>query len=159
VERLNLFGYATRENLSDLAHGAQRGPTGAPNPATEWSSDVQDKATSFGLGGSFAVVKDKAELRLQAGYQKVDGNNDLTASVGTAQDIAGFDDTRIKSALDRLAGRPARGLRDRRLDAQRPHGIHARRLLPGRELRRLQRQGLLREAVVQLVKPALSRRA
>jgi hypothetical protein len=41
-------------------------------------------------------VKDRADLTLNASYQKVDGNNDLEAPVG-AQDIAGFDDTLLKS--------------------------------------------------------------
>lgn len=104
-ERVDLFGYATRESLTSLDHGAQRGPTGAPSPATEWSSDMRDKATSFGLGGTFAVVKDKADVRLQAGYQKVDGNNDLSAPDG-ALDILGFDDTRIRSVSAELAYKP-----------------------------------------------------
>jgi MtrB/PioB family decaheme-associated outer membrane protein len=105
LERLNLFAYASRENLTSLDHGAQRGATGAPNLATEWRSDIRDRATSFGLGGSFAVVKDKAELRLQAGYQKVDGNNDLSATAG-ALDIPGFDDTRIRSLSAELGVKP-----------------------------------------------------
>jgi MtrB/PioB family decaheme-associated outer membrane protein len=105
LERVNLFAYATRENLTSLVQGAQRGQAGAPNPVTEWRSDMRDRATSFGLGGSFAVVKDKADLRIQAGYQKVDGNNDLTATAG-AVDIAGFDDTRIRSLSGEFGYKP-----------------------------------------------------
>jgi MtrB/PioB family decaheme-associated outer membrane protein len=105
LERLNLFAYASRENLTSLVHGAQRGATGAPNPATEWRSDVRDRATSFGLGGSVAVVKDKADLRIQAGFQKVDGNNDLFATAG-ALDIAAFDDTRIRSLSAEFGYKP-----------------------------------------------------
>jgi MtrB/PioB family decaheme-associated outer membrane protein len=107
LERLNLFAYASRENLTSLDHGAQRGATGAPNPATEWRADIKDRATSFGLGGNIAVVKDKADLKLQAGYQKVDGNNDLSATAG-AQDIAAFDDTRIRSLSAELGYKPRR---------------------------------------------------
>ena len=107
LERLNLFAYASRENLTSLDHGAQRGATGAPNPATEWRADIKDRATSFGLGGNIAVVKDKADLKVQAGYQKVDGNNDLSATAG-AQDIAAFDDTRIRSLSAELGYKPRR---------------------------------------------------
>jgi hypothetical protein len=103
--RLNLFGYATRENLTSFDHGAQRGASGAPIPASEWSSDVRDRATSFGLGGTLALAKDRADLRLQAGYQKVDGNNDLSAP-GGALDIPGFDDTRIRSLSAELGFKP-----------------------------------------------------
>ena len=107
LERLNLFAYASRENLTSADHGAQRGPTGAPNLATEWRADISDRATTFGLGGSIALVPDKADLRLQAGYQKVDGNNDLSATAG-AQDIAAFDDTRIRSLSAELGYKPRR---------------------------------------------------
>ena len=96
AERVNLFGYATRENLGSDQRGAQRGPTGAPSPASLWTSKISDKANTFGLGGTLNLVKDRADLTLNASYQKVDGNNDLEAP-GGAQDIAGFDDTRLRN--------------------------------------------------------------
>lgn len=104
-DRVNLFGHASRENLSNLDHGAQRGPSGAPDPRTVWTSDVRDKVDSFGLGGRFTLSPDKAELTLQASYQKVDGNNDLSAP-GGAVDIPGFDDTRIRNLSAELSYRP-----------------------------------------------------
>lgn len=104
-ERVALFGYATREKLKTFDHGAQRGATGAPNPLTDWTSDMSDSVNSFGLGGTLTLVKDKADLKLQAGYQKVDGNNDLSAPAG-ALDIPGFDDTRIRSVSAELAVKP-----------------------------------------------------
>jgi MtrB/PioB family decaheme-associated outer membrane protein len=107
LERLNLFAYASRESLTGRDHGAQRGASGAPDPATEWRSEVRDLARSFGLGASLELAKDKADLRLQAGYQKVDGHNDLQAPAG-ASDIAGFDDTRIRSLSAELGYRPRR---------------------------------------------------
>jgi hypothetical protein len=66
---------------------------------------VRDRATSFGLGGTLTLAKEKAELRLQAGYQKVDGNNDLSAP-GGALDIPGFDDTKIRSLSAELLVKP-----------------------------------------------------
>lgn len=104
-ERVELFGYATHEKWSSFTHGAQRGSSGAPIPASDWTADISDRATSFGLGGSVAVVKDKADLKLQAAYQKVDGNNDLSAPAG-AVDIPGFDDTRSLSLSAELAYKP-----------------------------------------------------
>jgi MtrB/PioB family decaheme-associated outer membrane protein len=103
--RASLFGYASRERLTTLDHGAQRGATGAPSPASEWSAEVLDKAHSFGLGGTFALAKDKAELKLQSAYQKVDGDNDLTAPLG-AVDIPDFDDTRLLTLNAELSLRP-----------------------------------------------------
>ena len=66
---------------------------------------MSDRVSSFGLGGTFALVKDKADLKLQAGYQKADGNNDLSAPAG-AVDIPDFDDTRMRSLSAELAYKP-----------------------------------------------------
>jgi MtrB/PioB family decaheme-associated outer membrane protein len=106
-ERLSLSLYASRERLSTFDHGAQRAPSGAPDPATEWTADVQDRVHSFGFGATLGVVKDKADLALRATYQKFDGNNDLSAPGGAA-DIADFDDSRFVNVNAELAVKPSR---------------------------------------------------
>lgn len=105
AERVGLFGYASSERLTNRDRGAQRGPTGAPNPASEWTSFVRDRVNSFGVGANLALQPEKAQLTVQAGYQKVDGNNDLSAP-GGAVDIPDFDDTRLFSLSAELSYRP-----------------------------------------------------
>jgi MtrB/PioB family decaheme-associated outer membrane protein len=112
--RVNLFAFYTREDLSNLQRGRQSGATPSVNPLDDWTSDVSDQADSFGGGLNLGLVPDKLDLKLLGNYQKVDGNNALSAPTGGAPDvarralggvssIAAFDDTRLWSVNAELA--------------------------------------------------------
>jgi hypothetical protein len=106
-ERPNVFAYYTRENLSSLQRGRQSGATPSTNVADDWYADIQDKGDTFGVGGVFALVKDRLDLNLNSSYQHIDGNNDLSSPPGGAPDFAApipnFDDTRLFTASLELA--------------------------------------------------------
>jgi MtrB/PioB family decaheme-associated outer membrane protein len=106
VERVNLYGFYGRENNKNWQRGRQSGATISLNPIDDWFSFVADKVDSFGGGAGLVVVPQKLNLSLSARYQKVDGNNDITAPVGGAPYVAraalggplgftAYDDTRI----------------------------------------------------------------
>jgi hypothetical protein len=107
-ERVGLFAYYTREDISTFQVGRQSGATPSTNPLDDWTSAIDDKVDSFGGGANFGLVPDKLDLKLSGNYQKVDGNNDLFAPDGGAPanarrttggiaDILLFDDTKLLS--------------------------------------------------------------
>lgn len=115
-ERVNLFGYYNRENIKSFQRGRQSGATVSINPLDDWTAAIRDKVDSFGGGANFGVVKDKVDLRVAGGYQKLDGNNDITSPVGGAPELARraiggvasiplFDDTKIYTVSAELAYR------------------------------------------------------
>jgi MtrB/PioB family decaheme-associated outer membrane protein len=114
-ECFNVFGYYTREKLNDLQGGRQSGATVSINPLDNWTSDVEDEVDTFGLGGTFNLVKDKLDLKLNGSYQKVDGNNDLTSPPGGTPDVAVgialYDDTKLWTAGAEFAYRVTRAVR------------------------------------------------
>lgn len=99
-DRLNVYASYTRDELFNFQRGRQSGSTVSNNPADDWTSEVEDKADTFGAGATFGVVRDKSNLRVWGSYQRVNGNNDMTASGPTvrptgATDITDFDDTKL----------------------------------------------------------------
>jgi MtrB/PioB family decaheme-associated outer membrane protein len=102
TNRATVFAFYSREDIFDYQTGRQSGATITFNPAWNWSSQVDDKVDSIGLGADFTLVPEKWFLNLLYNYQKVDGNNDLTAgplarpaTTGPVEDIPQYDDTEI----------------------------------------------------------------
>jgi hypothetical protein len=102
TSRATVFAFYSREDIFDYQTGRQSGATITFNPAWNWSSQVDDKVDSIGVGADFTLVPEKWYLSLLYNYQKVDGNNDLTAgplarpaTVGPVEDIPQYDDTEI----------------------------------------------------------------
>ena len=119
-EGINLFGFYSRENISTLQRGRQSGSSVSVNPLDDWTSDIKDKADSFGLGAAFGLVKEKVDLTLNATYQMVDGNNDFESppggapasarkSTGGITDIPFFDDTKLYTISAELAYHVTKG--------------------------------------------------
>lgn len=106
-ERVTVFGYYSRENLSSLQQARQSGASLSVNPADNWTSTVTDTVDTVGGGAVLGVVKDKLNLRLDGSYQKVDGNNDLESPPGGTPDVATdiplFDDTKRTVFLAELS--------------------------------------------------------
>jgi MtrB/PioB family decaheme-associated outer membrane protein len=114
--RFNVFAFYTREDFSNLQRGRQSGATPSVNPLDDWTSNVSDKADSFGGGFNVALMPEKLDLKVLGNYQKVDGNNDFSTpdggapasarrALGGVLDIAAFDDTRLWSVNAELAYR------------------------------------------------------
>ncbi len=121
-EGLNLFAFYTRENISTFQRGRQSGATVSVNPLDDWTSEIRDKADSFGAGATWGVVKEKVDLTLSGNYQNVDGNNDFESPVGGAPqnarrltggvtDIPFFDDTKLYTVSAELAYYLTKGFR------------------------------------------------
>ena len=107
-ERISVFGYYTRENISTFQVGRQSGATPSTNPLDDWTAAIDDEVDSFGGGANFGLVPSKLDLKLSGNYQKVDGNNDMFApdggapanarrALGGVADILFFDDTKLLS--------------------------------------------------------------
>jgi hypothetical protein len=105
-DRVNLYGFYSREKLSNFQVGRQSAATVSNNALDNWTSDVSDKVDSFGGGATFGIVKDKADLKLFGNYQRVNGNNDIASSpngapgvarraIGGVASIPLFDDTKL----------------------------------------------------------------
>jgi len=121
-ERVNVFAFYTRENISTFQRGRQSGATVSVNPLDDWTSEIKDKVDSIGGGATFGLVKEKVELTLNGNYQRVDGNNHFTSPVGGAPEVARratggitdipfFDDTRLYTVSAELSYRVTKGLR------------------------------------------------
>ena len=102
TNRATVFAFYSREDIFDYQTGRQSGATITFLPGWNWSSQVDDKVDSIGLGADFTLKPEKWFLNLAYHYQKVNGNNDLTAgalarpaSVGPVEDIPQYDDTEI----------------------------------------------------------------
>jgi hypothetical protein len=113
VERVNLYGFYGRENNKNWQRGRQSAATISLNPIDDWFSFVADKVDSFGGGAGFVLVPQKLNLSATGRYQKVNGNNDITAPVGGAPELAkralggplgftAYDDTRILTVSSEL---------------------------------------------------------
>ena len=74
--------------------------------AGDWFSFVADKVDSFGGAAGLVLVPSMLNLNVTGRYQKVDGNNDITAPVGGAPyvaraalggplGLAAYDDTKV----------------------------------------------------------------
>jgi hypothetical protein len=101
-DKTTIYAFYSREDVFDYQAGRQSGATLTFDPAWTWTSQVDDKVDSVGAGADFTLVPDKWFLNLFYRYQKVDGNNALTAgasvrppTVGPVENIPQFDDTEI----------------------------------------------------------------
>ncbi|HLN80095.1 MAG TPA: MtrB/PioB family outer membrane beta-barrel protein, partial [Thermoanaerobaculia bacterium] len=105
-DRWSLYGFYTREKISNFLRGRQSGATPSTNPLDDWTSDMDDKVDSFGGGATVALLPDRLDLRALVRYQKLNGNNDLASPAGGTPDIAfpisAFDDTKIWTASAEL---------------------------------------------------------
>lgn len=121
-ERVNVFAFYTRENISTFQRGRQSGATVSVSPLDDWTSEIKDKVDSLGGGATFRLVKEKVELTLNGSYQKVDGNNHFTSPVGGAPEVARratggitdipfFDDTKLYTLSAELSYHVTKGLR------------------------------------------------
>src|SRR3990172_2853236 len=99
-----VYVFYSREDMFNYQTGRQSGATVEFNPASNWSSTVDDKVDTLGAGVDFILVPDAWFLDLLYRYQKVDGNNAFTAgptlrpgtsSTTTVTDIPEYDDTKI----------------------------------------------------------------
>lgn len=121
TDRMNVYAFYTRENLSAFLRGRQSGATVSGNPLDTWIADMNDEVDSFGGGATLGLVKEKMELKLYGNYQKVDGNNDISsppggapanarAAVGGVAGIPMFDDTKLSTVSADLAYRATKQL-------------------------------------------------
>ena len=106
VDRVNLYAFYGRENNKNWQRGRQSAATVSLNPIDDWFSIVADKVDSFGGGAGLVLVPEKLNLSATGRYQKVNGDNDITAPTGGAVEVAkralggplgftAYDDTRI----------------------------------------------------------------
>jgi MtrB/PioB family decaheme-associated outer membrane protein len=102
TSRATLYAFYSREDIFDYQTGRQSGATINFTPALNWSSQVDDKVDSIGVGADLTLKPERWFLNLSYRYQKVNGNNDLTAgaaarppTVGPVEDIPQYDDTEI----------------------------------------------------------------
>jgi hypothetical protein len=113
TERVNLYGFFGRENNKNWQRGRQSGATVSLNPIDDWFSTVADRVDSYGGGAGFALIPQKLNLSATGRYQKVDGNNDISAPVGGAVEVAkrplggplgftAYDDTRLVTVTTEL---------------------------------------------------------
>jgi MtrB/PioB family decaheme-associated outer membrane protein len=113
TDRWSLYGFYTREHISNFQRGRQSGGTLSTNPLDDWTSDVDDEVDSFGGGATVALLPDRLDFRAFTRYQAVDGRNDLDSPPGGTPDVAfdifQFDDTKLWTISGefeyRLAGR------------------------------------------------------
>ena len=100
-DRTTIYGFYSREDLFNYQTGRQSGATINFNPTSDWTSTADDKVDSIGAGANFTLVPEKWFLDLFYRYQKVNGDNAITAGVALrpptnpAQSIAEYDDTKI----------------------------------------------------------------
>lgn len=98
-ERWSVYGFYSREKISNLQRGRQSGASPSTSVLDDWTSDVDDEVDSFGGGATVGLLPEKLDFRASARYQKVNGNNDLSSPPGgtpnVAFPIASYDDTRI----------------------------------------------------------------
>ncbi len=102
ADRLNVFGFYSREALRSFQGSRQSGATSSTNPADDWTSDQTDNVDSIGLGSTIDLLPDKLDFRLTSRYQLVQGRNNLFSPPGGSPDFAvpidQFDDTKIVNA-------------------------------------------------------------
>lgn len=98
-DRWSLYGFYTREKISNFLRGRQSGATPSTDPLADWTADMDDKVDSFGGGATVSLVPEKLDFRASTRYQRVNGMNDLDSPPGGTPDlafsIAKFDDTKI----------------------------------------------------------------
>jgi MtrB/PioB family decaheme-associated outer membrane protein len=99
-----VYLFYSREDIFNYQTGRQSGATLEFNPSFGWTSTVDDKVDTVGAGVNFTLVPNSWFLDLMYRYQKVDGNNDLSAGSSlrpgtspttTVTDIPSYDDTKL----------------------------------------------------------------
>ena len=122
-ERVNLFAFYTRENISTFQRGRQSGSTVSVNPLDDWTSEIQDKGDSFGAGATWGVVKEKVDLTLSRQLPEGGRQQRLRSprrrgplerpecSTGGITDIPFFDDTKLYTVSAELAYYLTKGFR------------------------------------------------
>jgi hypothetical protein len=97
TEDVTVYGFYSREDITNFQDGRQSGGSLTFDPASNWTSSVDDKVDSVGAGVRWAFVPDTWYLHLFYRYQKVDGNNAFTAGANLRdpQDITDYDDTKL----------------------------------------------------------------
>jgi MtrB/PioB family decaheme-associated outer membrane protein len=83
-DRWSVYGFYSYEKNDDDLRGRQSGATVSNNPVDDWFSKVKDTTNSFGGGAQVALKPEKLTLNLFGQYQKVNGNNALSAVPGGA---------------------------------------------------------------------------
>ncbi len=108
-DKVDIYAFYSREDISDYQTGRQSGATVTFDPTFNWDSNVDDKVNSIGAGADFTLVPDKWFLYVFYRYQKVDGNNAFTAGPGTrppttgpVENIPNYDDTEINHFAGRV---------------------------------------------------------
>ncbi len=96
-EKANLYAFYSYEKLANFQVGRQSGATPSNNPIDNWTSTVDDKTSSVGVGAEFILVPDKWFLNVSGQYQKVDGNNSIFSAPGSAPSLARVNIGGIKS--------------------------------------------------------------
>ena len=92
-----------------LWRSRQSGATPSTNPLDDWTANNTDKANTYGLGGTLAVIPQKLALHLLGRFQRVNGFADLFSPPGGTPDIAvpipNVDDTKLWTASAELTWR------------------------------------------------------
>jgi hypothetical protein len=101
-DKVTVYGFYSREDVFNYQTGRQSGATINFNPTSDWTSTVDDKVDTLGAGANFTLVPEKWFLDFFYRYQKVDGDNAITAgealrpaATNPAQSIPEYDDTKI----------------------------------------------------------------
>jgi MtrB/PioB family decaheme-associated outer membrane protein len=113
TERVNLFGFYTREDINSFQRGRQSGATPSTREIDDWTADIKDAVDSYGLGANFTLKPETLDLQLTGTYQDVNGNADISApdgglpaaaraALGGIADLPRFDDTKLLSLRGEL---------------------------------------------------------
>ena len=113
TERVNPTASSAARTTRTGSGARQSGATVSLNPIDDWFSQVADRVDSYGGGAGFALIPQKLSLSATGRYQKVNGNNDISAPVGGAVEVAkrplggplgftAYDDTRLATVTTEL---------------------------------------------------------
>jgi MtrB/PioB family decaheme-associated outer membrane protein len=113
VDRVNLYAFYGHEDNKNWERGRQSGATISLNPIDDWFSQVADKVDSWGGGAGLVLMPSKLNFNATVRYQKVNGNNDISAPVGGAAynakaplggplGFTAYDDSRITTVTGEL---------------------------------------------------------
>jgi hypothetical protein len=84
TDRVNLYAFYGHEDNKNWQRGRQSGTNISLNPIDDWFSQVTDKVDSWGGGAGLVLVPQKVNFNASVRYQKVNGNNDISAPTGGA---------------------------------------------------------------------------
>jgi Putative outer membrane beta-barrel porin, MtrB/PioB len=108
-DRWSAYTFYSWENFNGFQRSRQSGATPSTNPLDDWTANNTDKANTFGLGGTLAVIPQKVDLHLLGRFQRVNGFADLFSPPGGTPDIAvpipNVDDTKLWTVSAELSYR------------------------------------------------------